>query len=261
MSTGHSFSIETQFLQSHLSLLSPDLTYMDRVQHVPQDAVAIDVFTYWILAFANFPDKDLPVRIGQKIHLLTGKRALFLPPFTLVEWHLQKGNIRWQALSSSKPMSLHYPTLSFPWNGEIPQTIAQTEELLSSQNIPEAILGAQPVSAVVLRTKKYIDSHFRQDLKIEEVARATQIPWATMTREFRKAFNISPISYRNKLRVMEAVRLMNEGRSVTDAFLEAGFSSPNRFIEQFSNQLGVKPKYYRPSMWMHKIISQSLFME
>jgi AraC-like DNA-binding protein/quercetin dioxygenase-like cupin family protein len=66
----------------------------------------------------------------------------------------------------------------------------------------------------------------------------------TVERLFQDEVGMTLGKWRQQLRLMYAVRLLAEGAKVTQAALEAGYSTPSAFICMFKNVLGTTPVLY-----------------
>jgi AraC-like DNA-binding protein len=66
----------------------------------------------------------------------------------------------------------------------------------------------------------------------------------TMQRVFAEEAGMSFSKWRQRLRLISAMRLLAAGESVTAAALEAGYSSTSAFIAMFRKQLGMTPTRY-----------------
>ena len=63
----------------------------------------------------------------------------------------------------------------------------------------------------------------------------------TLERLFRQETGISLGLWRQKARLLESIRLLAEGKSVTDAALDSGYSSVSAFIAAFKQTFGYTP--------------------
>jgi AraC-like DNA-binding protein len=66
-----------------------------------------------------------------------------------------------------------------------------------------------------------------------------------LIRCFRALFGVTPHQFRTNARLERAQRLLGDGRSVTEACLAVGFSSPGSFSHLFARRVGVAPSAYR----------------
>lgn len=62
---------------------------------------------------------------------------------------------------------------------------------------------------------------------------------------FQRYAGISPKTYYNNLRIIEAKNLLEQGLSVTDAANKMNFSSPNNFVRFFKSITSVTPHQYK----------------
>ena len=80
---------------------------------------------------------------------------------------------------------------------------------------------------------------------IAAVAREVGLSPFHLIRCFRALFGVTPHQFRISARLERAQRLLGDGRSVTDACLAVGFSSPGTFSHLFGRRVGVAPSAYR----------------
>jgi AraC-like DNA-binding protein/quercetin dioxygenase-like cupin family protein len=66
----------------------------------------------------------------------------------------------------------------------------------------------------------------------------------TVERLFQDEIGMTPGKWRQQLRLMEALRLLAEGAKVTQAAVDAGYSTPSAFIAMFRKALGRTPRAY-----------------
>jgi AraC-like DNA-binding protein/quercetin dioxygenase-like cupin family protein len=70
----------------------------------------------------------------------------------------------------------------------------------------------------------------------------------TIERLFRIQTGMTFGKWRQQLRLMHALRLLAEGRKITDVALESGYSTTSAFISMFKKTLGTTPsRYFRNS--------------
>jgi AraC-like DNA-binding protein len=84
-------------------------------------------------------------------------------------------------------------------------------------------------------------SHRRTLAQLSKTAGASK---RTVERLFQKEVGMTFGKWRQQLRLLQAVRLLAEGAKVTQAALEAGYSSPSAFISGFRKALGTTPSLY-----------------
>lgn len=77
-----------------------------------------------------------------------------------------------------------------------------------------------------------------------ELARRHDVGLRTIQRIFSDETGLSLGRWRRQARLLVAMTLLEEGRSVTDAALDVGFESVSAFINSFRNQFGTTPAKY-----------------
>lgn len=80
---------------------------------------------------------------------------------------------------------------------------------------------------------------------VEHLAAAHYMSCATLTRLFRRHLGITPRVYLESVKLSHAAELLQEGASVTDAALRAGFSDCSHFIALFRRRFGKTPLKFR----------------
>jgi AraC-like DNA-binding protein len=103
-----------------------------------------------------------------------------------------------------------------------------------------ARLGSQGqrVSKVVA----WLREHFRQPLRIDQLAKMTGMGVSTLHRHFHELTDMSPIQYQKRLRLHEARRLMlEESYEVGTAALDVGYESSTQFSREYRRLFGEAP--------------------
>lgn len=92
----------------------------------------------------------------------------------------------------------------------------------------------------------HIQHHFREPLRIEDLARLAHLSTSQLQRTFKRSFNTTLVKYITRVRLHEACELLkNANYDVTRTALECGFNSPAFFSTQFKNLKGESPSTYR----------------
>jgi len=66
----------------------------------------------------------------------------------------------------------------------------------------------------------------------------------TIERVFERETNLSLGKWRQQLRLLRSLQLLAAGEKITNAALEAGYSTPSAFIAMFRKALGTTPRKY-----------------
>ena len=76
---------------------------------------------------------------------------------------------------------------------------------------------------------------------LDELAQQHGVARRTLERRFRDETGMSFGMWRQKARLLDSIRLLAEGKSVTDAALDSGYSSVSAFIAAFKTTFGYTP--------------------
>ena len=79
---------------------------------------------------------------------------------------------------------------------------------------------------------------------LREICRSAGSTKRTVERLFQQEVGMTPGKWRQQLRLMQALRLLAGGAKVTQAALDAGYSTPSAFIAMFRRTLGCTPRAY-----------------
>jgi AraC-like DNA-binding protein len=87
------------------------------------------------------------------------------------------------------------------------------------------------------------------DRPIDLLARDAAASRRSIERRFRAETGLSPAAWRQRARVLYALRLLAEGRSVTSVAVAVGYSTPSAFAAVFRQHTGAPPsRSLRPSV-------------
>jgi len=98
-----------------------------------------------------------------------------------------------------------------------------------------------PADPRALRVARHILGNPACDDTIDALARRFAASRRTLERLFQRETGLSFGLWRQKARLLDSIRLLAEGRSVTDTALDAGYSSLSAFIAAFKKTFGYTP--------------------
>ena len=105
-----------------------------------------------------------------------------------------------------------------------------------------------PPARHLLRARDLADRHYAKALGVEEMAAAAGLSRAHFSREFRRAFGVSPHAYLLTRRLERAATLLrNTDRSVAEICLDVGLQGIGSFTTSFKRAFGRTPTEYRAS--------------
>ena len=106
---------------------------------------------------------------------------------------------------------------------------------------PYKPLEVTPRSAVSKRGRDLIAATYRTETSIRDIAHDIGVSHAHLTREFKRDFGITPVNYRHRLRVSEAIGRLQRGEGILEVGYDVGFNETSRFYEDFRKVTGTSP--------------------
>lgn len=92
----------------------------------------------------------------------------------------------------------------------------------------------------------FIESHFRDDVNLEQIARSSHISQYHLARAFTEVFGVSLMKYVRSRRLSEAAKQISEGApDILSLALEFGYGSHEAFTRAFKKEFGVTPESVR----------------
>ncbi len=93
---------------------------------------------------------------------------------------------------------------------------------------------------------QYIQEHYRENLRLEDIGAAVHIGRSLALQIFRQGIHRSPICYLIAFRLKQAARLLaSTEKTVSRIAEETGFESSAYFCRKFKELYGMTPKDYR----------------
>jgi AraC family transcriptional regulator, regulatory protein of adaptative response / methylated-DNA-[protein]-cysteine methyltransferase len=108
---------------------------------------------------------------------------------------------------------------------------------------PDTKRTIDPRVKAVLRACELLDDH--DEFSLEALGAELGLSPAYLQRTFKEVVGVSPKKYKESKRMDKFKSEIRDGRQVTDAMYEAGYSSSSRLYETASEKLGMTPATYR----------------
>ncbi len=105
----------------------------------------------------------------------------------------------------------------------------------------EPLLLPLPADERALTAANHVLTNPAEDATTDGVARRSGLSARTLERLFRAETGMSFGLWRQKARLLESIRLLAQGGSVTDAALDSGYSSVSAYIAAFKQTFGCTP--------------------
>lgn len=93
---------------------------------------------------------------------------------------------------------------------------------------------------------KYINSHYREGITLEELAGQAHMNKTYLSTYFKEVMNIGIFDYIEQIRINQSCILLKTSQMpITEISLEVGFNSVSYFNRIFKRIVGVTPRVYR----------------
>jgi AraC-like DNA-binding protein len=109
-----------------------------------------------------------------------------------------------------------------------------------------ARLGREPTA--VQRLKEYIESHYADDLTLDQLLQLTNLSRFHLVRVFQATVGVPPHAYLRQVRIRHAKALLATGVSIAEVALATGFSDQSHLNRWFKRLCGFTPGQYRNSI-------------
>ena len=96
----------------------------------------------------------------------------------------------------------------------------------------------------VQQVKRYIEANFAQRISLSELAAQVMLSPYYLLRVFRAGVGLPPHAYLQDVRIRQAQRLIEAGRSLADVAFTVGYSSQSHLTRRFKQIVGVTPGQY-----------------
>jgi AraC-like DNA-binding protein/mannose-6-phosphate isomerase-like protein (cupin superfamily) len=134
-------------------------------------------------------------------------------------------------------------TANRPCADELISCYLQTIFLQVRQSFSEP---AREATSLVERSLGYIHEHYARDFDIDELAGQVAVSPSYLFRLFKKKMQVTPMHYRNMVRIDKAKLLLADQQLTVDAVAErVGFEDPKYFARVFRDMTGTTPSGYR----------------
>lgn len=110
---------------------------------------------------------------------------------------------------------------------------------------PATLGGEKELSPRLREILDYVQAHYAEIPSSTWLAGHFFLSVSTLSRLFQAELGLSPYRYLEEARMAAACRLLREGRSVTEAAVESGFTDCSAFIGKFRRRFGTTPLKYR----------------
>ncbi len=239
--TANTYTHEFNFLSDHE-------VFFDRQKIYGPDYSLTDVYgSFWSFIFSDVPENAVTISLGENSITVEGKVGLLVPPHAVVTWSVRCGQLNWFCYSNkhSYPESFPKSMTLYPLR-DIPETVSPQwiHELVKSSKNAKTLSGSS-VNPYAKKLKTLLDNEFKLNKPLLEYANEIGISKEWLIRYFKKSFGVSPIEYRNKKRMFEAMFLLHvEKDKIIDLSHNMGFNDLKHFNQLFKKTIAVSPSKF-----------------
>lgn len=98
----------------------------------------------------------------------------------------------------------------------------------------------------IQRARDFIEAHYSEDFRLEDVARAASMSASRLASLFRAQCGLSVMAYRDELRMAQAAQLLRKSSlGIAAVGAAVGYPDPAYFSRTFSRHVGMAPREYQ----------------
>ena len=103
-------------------------------------------------------------------------------------------------------------------------------------------VGREPHA--IRRVVEYLEYSPSEKVTLDELARVARLSKYHLVRAFKREVGLTPHAYHVRIRVLRAMRLLRDGRSISAAAFASGFAAQSHLHRHFKRILGITPGQY-----------------
>lgn len=108
------------------------------------------------------------------------------------------------------------------------------------------VIFEKPKSKTIFSIANYINLHFRENITLDLLSKEFFLHPSYISRSFKKYFNVSFSEYLKKVRINEAIILLEDTNDkISEIAQKTGFESTSAFCRVFKDFIGSTPLQYR----------------
>jgi len=120
--------------------------------------------------------------------------------------------------------------------------VTKVYTMLKTHGLPRR----EKIPSLSSRAKDFIDEHYTENIKLEDIARAVDANVYNLAKIFKAEIGFSPMRYVVLRRIGEAQNLLiNTDMTITRIAMSVGYNNSNYFQNVFKNFMQMTPREYR----------------
>lgn len=210
---------------------------------------SIDVHSEcWTLAYADLPANAVFYYQENKWIELKGRVLIYLAPFSIVKWKVKQKKLKWVYLISQNNIEIAKMISSKvirDFDEKIIPLLKSSKNLLTFiQNQSGDNISCVGQNNVISELKNKIDKRYTLAENIKDLINKKH-NYSYISREFKKYYGLSPVKYRNNLRLMQvSYELMFKRSTILEVSQKNGINDAKFFYNQFRSLLGTNPSSF-----------------
>ncbi len=130
-------------------------------------------------------------------------------------------------------------------------TLAKQEAAVGFFSLVEQRLGGsgltpRPANPKVERAARYIDAHYLQPIRLEDLCAVANLSEAYLIRAFEQHYHMTPHAWLVNRRIQHGQAQLRGGEPIADIAQQSGFADQAHFQRAFKKHLAVTPGQYKP---------------
>lgn len=213
------------------------------------EKVIIDVHSkVWTLAYAHIKTGNIFLSIDDEWIEIKGRVLFYIAPFSILKWKVKKGELKWVYFLSLDEVesAMQMPSkVIFEFDQKIIPLFKNSKAILDFvKKINGTDVQIDNKSDVVSGLKVKIESRFANAENVKDLLNKKQT-YSYISRQFKKRYGLSPVDYRNQLRLMQSsYDLMFDEKSILETSLKNGISDSKFFYQKFNKILRTNPSSF-----------------
>ena len=247
MEHSDTFIVDGNSYQSIFSRLGPEFSHFERRHNWPNSTIQVDATGFfWILGQIDCDQFPLSYLRNDQKWTLRGQQLIFFGTHSIVRWSIPAGELQWAGLISAlrPPQFLENEVWALEVKGFFKITSPREIFNFFCQNLDQLrpIGSMESSSAIGERIKQKIDQTYNQRSSDSLIGQQLKLPDSLITRYFKACYGITPVEYRNRKRIYDAVGLiMMTSLTMKEIASTVGFGEICRFNRNFTKYLGCCP--------------------
>lgn len=117
---------------------------------------------------------------------------------------------------------------------------------LVEQRLSGSGLTPRPANPKVERAARYIDAHYLQPIRLEDLCAVANLSEAYLIRAFEQHYHMTPHAWLVNRRIQHGQAQLRSGEPIADIAQQSGFADQAHFQRAFKKHLAVTPGQYKP---------------